>query len=203
MPIRTIPSPDEIRATFANVREILSTKHLCLDATIDDYPIGRRDRGRCRLQVERAPGKGYRTVRTSKNNRGIWCKPHKSTYGGHVLVVIKDWDVDHQHVWLGCGNPAGDPYAVSVYVEYANGKGTTMAKCWRSDPPRREDHHYTTTTTRLVSLAEIATSGMPEGGDVSHHVLEADPPDEIAAWDIWAEELKSFRQLLLRVWSGS
>src|SRR5271166_3752556 len=61
---------------------------LCLDATIDDYPIGRRERGKCRLQVERAAGKGFRTVRTTTNKFGRWCAPKKSTYANNVTVVV-------------------------------------------------------------------------------------------------------------------
>jgi hypothetical protein len=32
------------------------------------------------------------------------------------------------------------------------------------------------------------------------HVLEADSPEEVAAWDVWYEELETIRQLLLDVW---
>jgi hypothetical protein len=32
------------------------------------------------------------------------------------------------------------------------------------------------------------------------HVLKADSPEECAAWDVWVEELKTVRQLLLYVW---
>jgi hypothetical protein len=39
------PTLDEIRATFEAVRHKLACMNLCLDATIDDYPIGRRERG--------------------------------------------------------------------------------------------------------------------------------------------------------------
>ena len=49
-----IPTHDEIRTTFAEVRDQIERSHLCLDAEIRDYPIGRRERGKCRLQVERA-----------------------------------------------------------------------------------------------------------------------------------------------------
>ena len=83
-----IPTHDQIRETFANVRDLVQRNHLCLDATIDDYPIGRRERGKCRLQVERAAGKGYRTVRTTTNKLGRWCAPKKSTY--HNSVVGRD-----------------------------------------------------------------------------------------------------------------
>src|SRR5260370_1977114 len=55
-----IPTHDEIRATFASVRDLVQRNHLCLDATIDDYPIGRRQPGKCRLQRQQSAGKGYR-----------------------------------------------------------------------------------------------------------------------------------------------
>ena len=77
METKEIPTHDEIRATFAEVRDQIERSHLCLDATIDDYPIGRRERGKCRLQVERAANKGYRTVRTTTNKAGRWCKPQQ------------------------------------------------------------------------------------------------------------------------------
>ena len=51
-----IPTDDEIRATFETVRRKVGCASLCLDATIDDYPIGRRERGKCSLRVERATG---------------------------------------------------------------------------------------------------------------------------------------------------
>ena len=38
-----IPTHDEICATFAEVRDRIAQRDLCLDATIDDYPIGRRE----------------------------------------------------------------------------------------------------------------------------------------------------------------
>jgi hypothetical protein len=90
MEAKEIPTHDEIRATFAGMREQLESSQLCLDATINDYPIGRRERGKCRLQVERAQNKGYRTVRTTTNKHGRWCKPHKSTYSNSLIVVVRD-----------------------------------------------------------------------------------------------------------------
>jgi hypothetical protein len=77
METKEFPTHEEIRATFAVVRDQLERSHLCLDATIDDYPIGRRERGKCRLQVSRAANKGYRTVRTTTNKAGRWCAPKK------------------------------------------------------------------------------------------------------------------------------
>src|SRR5262245_63395798 len=105
-----ILSHDQIRQTFASVRSLVQRSHICVDATITDYPIGRRERGKCRLQVERAKGKGYRTVRRATDKFGHRCKPNKSTFRNAVTVVVADLDqpplwpfTDHERTtaWLG------------------------------------------------------------------------------------------------------
>jgi hypothetical protein len=45
------------------------------------------------------------------------------------------------------------------------------------------------------------TAKEPEYGEEEHHVSKADPAGEIASWDVWAEELKTVRELLLDVWN--
>ena len=80
----------EIRATFAACASRSPAAISASTPTIDDYPIGRRERGKCRLQVERAQGKGYRTVRTTTNKSGRWCAPKKSTYSNSLIVVVRD-----------------------------------------------------------------------------------------------------------------
>jgi hypothetical protein len=199
-----IPTRDEIRATFASVRDLIERNHLCLDATIDDYPIGRRERGKCRLQVERTAGKGYRTVRTTTNKFGRWCAPKKSTCHNSVTVVVRDYDEEHQVVWLSAGNPAAQYGGAHVGFQYANGGGFALAKCWRNDAPLREDRRYTT-VTRTLPLGITAGGLMPENvrAEREQRVLEADSPDEIAAWDLWVEELKTVRQLLLDAWKAA
>ena len=201
METKEIPTHDEIRATFAEVRDQIERSHLCLDATIDDYPIGRRERGKCRLQVERAANKGYRTVRTTTNKYGRWCKPHKSTYSNSLIVVVRDWDTEHQHAWLSCGNPRAEYGGAHVCVQYANGAGIALAKCWRNDAPRREDLHYTSVirTSKLgITAGGLRPENMTE--ERQEHVLEADSPEECDAWDVWVAELETVRQLLLNVW---
>jgi hypothetical protein len=196
-----IPTHDEIRNTFAELRERIGTMNLCLDATIDDYPIGRRERGKCRLQVERAATKGYRTVRTTTNKYGRWCKPHKSIYRGSTTVVVRDWDTEHQHAWLSSGEPRSRYGGAHVYVEYANGAGLALAKCWRPDAPRREDFRYTS-VIRTSNLGITAGGLLPENMSErrEERVFEADPVEECDAWDVWVEELETVRQLLLNVW---
>jgi hypothetical protein len=199
-----IPTLDEIRATFAGVRQKILGMNLCLDATIDDYPIGRRERGKCRLQVERAPGKGYRTVRTTTNKFGPWCKPKKSTYRSSVHAVIREYDDEHKVVWLAAGNPAAQWGGAHVTIQYANGEGFSLAKCWRNDAPRREPHTYTTTWTK--SKLSITGAGVETSGPTAEketRTLEAYSPEECDAWDAWVEKLKSVRGMLLEVWKAA
>jgi len=199
-----IPTVEEIRAKFAEVRRVIANSELCLDATIDDYPIGRQLRGKCRLQVERAKGKGYRTVRSTTDKFGRWCKPKKSPYRNSVCVVVHDWNDAKKHVWLSVGNPLTQYGGASVWVTFANGEGVALAACWRNDAPRREPHTYTTTWTK--SKLSITGAGVETGEPTQEketHTIEADSPEEIAAWDVWVEELKTVRQLLLDVWKGA
>ncbi len=201
---KVIPTPDEIRATFARLRERIAGMNLCFDARIDDYPIGRSERGKCRLQVERTAGKGYRTVRTTTNKFGRWCAPKKSTYRNSVYVVVRDYDDEHQVVWLAVGNPAAQWGGAHVTIQYANGEGFSLAKCWRNDAPRREPHTYTTTwtTSRLSITATGVASGEPTGQKETH-TLEADSPEECDAWDVWVDELRSVREMLRKVWTAA
>jgi hypothetical protein len=198
-----IPTPEEIRDTFARVRDKISKMYLRLDAVIDDYPIGRRERGKCRLQVERAKGKGYRTVRTTTNKHGNWCAPKKSTYRNAVWVVATHVDGEHDTAWLSVGFPELQYGGTSVFLTYANGNGVTLAKCWRSDPPRRDEKRYTTTwtTSRLVISREGLTPESEPKVEREEHVLAADPPHEIEAWDVWAAELKTVRDRLIAIWN--
>jgi hypothetical protein len=197
-----IPSHDQIRETFANVRALVQRSHPCLDASIDDYPIGRWERGKCRLQVERAAGKGYRTVRTTSNRFGRWCKPKKSTYTNNVTVVVSNLNEEHQHAWLKVGVGSGFEGA-HVCLRYANGDGLALAKCWRYDPPRRPDHHYSSQTSKPMSILDIAEGKLPEYEEPQQHVLKADSPEDCDAWDVWIEELKSVRELLRSVWAAA
>jgi hypothetical protein len=196
-----VPTHDEIRETFTEVRDRLARSNLCPDATIDDYPIGRRERGKCRLQVERAQNKGYRTVRNTTSKYGRWCAPKKSTYSNSLIVVVRDWDDEHQHAWLSCGKPRAQHGGAHVSVQYANGVGVALAKCWRNDAPRREDVHYTS-VIRTSNLGITAGGLRPENmtEERQERVLAADSTEECDAWDVWVQELETVRQLLLDVW---
>ena len=115
------PTVQSVPAGCARAREFSERHHLCLDATIEDYSIGRRERARCRLQVEWAKRNGYRTVRTTTNKDGRWCKPRNSTFRNEVTVVVDDLygepscpGPDRSTAWLAVGERA-------VYLHYPNG----------------------------------------------------------------------------------
>ena len=181
---KVIPTLDEIPSTFEDVRHKIRCANLCLDATIDDYPIGRRERGECRLQVERVAGKDYRTIRTTTNKIGRWCKPKKSTYRNCVYVVISEYDAEHRVVWLAMGNPAAQWGGAHVTIQYGNGEGFALAKCWRNDAPRREPRTLTTTWTE--SKLSFNGAGVETGEPTKEkatRTLEADSPQECDAWE--------------------
>ena len=141
---KKIPTVADVLEACQKAREFILSADLCLEATIDDYPIGRRDRGKCRLQVEHARGKGYRTVRTTTDKNGRWCTPKKSTFRNACTVVVRNLDTEHQHGWLCIAD-------TSVYVQYANGDTVKLAEapCWSE--PRRADE---TVTYRITALSD-------------------------------------------------
>jgi hypothetical protein len=70
-----------------------------------------------------------------------------------------------------------------------------------AEPCSSRGAHYTSIvrTSRLgITAGGLLPENMTE--EREQHVLEADSPEEIAAWDVWYEELKTVRQLLLNVW---
>ncbi len=171
---KTVPTPAEVHETGLMVRQIVTSYTKCLDATIEDYPIGRSDRGLCRLQVERAAGKGYRTVRTTTDKYARWCKPKKSTFTNDVTVVITGLGGDRDIRWLGVGTRA-------VYLQAANGSTDKLMDAPYYTQTQRNDRHYT-------------VNGEPM-------VLEADPADLCDAYDAWIEEYKVIRAILLETWA--
>ena len=91
-----------------------------------------------------------------------------------------------------------------VTIQYANGEGLSLAKCWRNDAPRREPRTLTTTWTKSklsITGAGVETGEPTEEKETS--TLEADSPEECDAWDVWVEELKSVRELLRNAWTAA
>jgi hypothetical protein len=86
-------TPDQIRAEASSAIEKANGLKLVREFTIDDYPIGGRNRGKCKLEVEAKRGHGIRTKRTTTNKHGSWCKPKCSTYRNFPTFVATggDW----------------------------------------------------------------------------------------------------------------
>jgi hypothetical protein len=179
------PTVDSVQAACAKAREFIESHHLCLDATIEDYPIGRRERGKCRLQVECRRDREYRTVRTTTNKFGRWCQPHKSTYGPDMTVVVDDLDGERTTGWLAISTR-------SVYVHYPNGDGFHVVDAPCTMPPRRTEERS------VIVMKPIF--GLPGKEDHVEHFWPADPPELCDAWDAWVEQRHQLRLLLARVW---
>jgi hypothetical protein len=185
---------DEIRAACVAAREFIARNRLCLDATSDDYPIGRQDRGKCRLQVERKKGHGYRLVRTTTNKFGVWCKPHKSQYSDAATVVIDDYDEERKAVWLKV-----DPrYGVSV--QHADYSGFSLVKIEFHGAPSRVERRITWTTTKLAITRAGLEPEEPPREEVS--VIAADPPELCDAYDAWMDEYRAMRRQLEEIWAN-
>jgi hypothetical protein len=192
-----IPTTDQVHEACALARQFLETHHLCLDATIADYPIGRRDRGQCRLQVERAKGRGYRTVKTTTNKRGAWCAPKKSTYRNGPIVVVDDIAGPRTTAWVYLDLSYG------IYTSFPAGDpGTNFFRPPSTGKPSREDRTYTVSIQPTWTLdGNGFHQADPEA--VTRHeqrVLKADPPELCNAWDIWEEEYRILHSIFSRVW---
>jgi hypothetical protein len=140
----SLKTADEIRAACVAAREFIARHHLCLNATIDDYPIGRQDRGKCRLQVDRRSCHGYRLVRTTTDKLGRWCKPHRSQYSDACIVVIDDFYDERRAVWLKV-----DP-RYGVFIQHADYSSFALVKVEFHGAPTRVQARYTWTTTKLA-----------------------------------------------------
>jgi hypothetical protein len=73
----------------------------CAEAIIPDYPIGRRERGQCKLGAEFVKGKGFRTLRQTTDRHGHWCAPKKSTYSPWPIIVVFDEGADREVQYRG------------------------------------------------------------------------------------------------------
>ena len=117
-------------------------------------------------------------------------------------MVVRNYDDERQVVWLAEGNPSEQWAGAHVTIQYANGAGSSLAKCWRNDAPRREPRTYTTTWTKAklsITGAGVETSEPTQEKETT--TLDADSPEEGVAWDLWVDELKPVRELLRNVWA--
>ena len=201
---KVIPTHDEIRATFepSARRSAAWTSASTPRSTITRSAGGSVASAGSRSSGPLARATGPSARRPTSSVAGVL--PRRARTATASTSSSATGTIEHQVCWLSAGNPAAQWGGAHVTIQYANGEGFSLAKCWRNDAPRREPHTYTTTWTK--SKLSITGAGVETGEPTEEketHTLEADSPEECDAWDVWVEELKTVRQLLLDVWMAA
>ena len=190
---RKIPTVEEVKADLARVDQVLAGLTLHHVYTIEDYPIGRRDRGRCEMSYQ-FQKRGWRTSRRTTDKFGRWCKPKCSTFDECPIIVVTGPGVEHEAAWLRFSGS-------TVYLQGANGAGTTLYQAPHYCRPRREPHTYTMVTTKLAFGADGISPGVRTE---QHHTLAADPPELCEAWEAWNDWFQSkVRELAEQIHAGA
>lgn len=147
----------EIEAKFVDVRKQISEMSLSKSGVIEDYPIGGRNRWKCKLEFDVDSKKGWRTVKTTTSKSGQWCAPKKSTYRDHGGVAIASGEgVERDYQWVCCTLDG-------VFLTSASYEHT-----WLFESP----------------LSTIVVHHK-EGVSCYGHKFEADTPEFIAAHKAW------------------
>ena len=177
-----IPSPQEVRDQLADVGRQIAALTFHREYVIADYPIGRRERGQCKMEVEFTK-KGFRTVKTTTNKYGRWCAPKKSTFSESVTVVVTGDGLDpgKEVAWLYVSRGG-------IGIGYANGAGEQWAKAPHYCTPRRVDHHYTIESRSYGSILTLGKSAPVV--TTQDCVSKADPPELCDAYDAWTDGLR-------------
>ena len=81
--------PDQIVEQIQLISSVYENFQYSDELIINNYPIGGRNRGRCKLGIEYAHGHGTRLIRTTENAHGDWNQPHYSNYQKvNVLLAV-------------------------------------------------------------------------------------------------------------------
>lgn len=171
-------SAAEIDTMVESTSNLLSTLHFHASYTVDDYPIGGRNRGKCRLSYERKKNE-YRSVKETTNKHGAWCAPKKSVYQDKPMVVVSGDTLKHE-----CGVLKIDNYG--IHISYAADGGERLLMAPFYFPPQRERREYDWVTRDLYGTV-LRTE---------HDVREADPQDKIDLWDYYIERYKPLSQIV-------
>lgn len=170
---------EEIREMLQRTETLLRAVEFAASYTIDDYPIGGANRGKCELGYEWKKGKGYRTIRRTTDKRGTWCKPKSSTFQDAPIVVVHGPDLKHEAAWLRC-----EHWGRGMYLQWANGESEHLCNApFCSEPNREERTVKWTTTTMALNRHGLSQEGVRESVDV----IPADSPEMIALWDAYME----------------
>lgn len=183
--------PKTIEAALAQVAhaaKVLEVVQFSAMYTIDDYPIGRRDRGRCEMSYEYHPKKReWRTSRRTTDKYGRWCKPKCSVYVDSPMVIVSGPDLEHEAAWLRTDGR-------SMYLQWANGASEMLCQAPFWSAPNREARTVTWTTRSL----SYGANGYQIDDVVKQETdtIPADPPEHIALWDAYIEAYKPLYELV-------
>lgn len=177
---------EEIRAKAEKSAKFLSSLRFVEEYTIENYPIGGRNRGKCKLTVEHRPGKGFRRIKQTTNKHGEWCKPKKSTYVNAPTFVVEMPGSEMECGWLHMSKIGG------IGIMYANGEDHMLFKPPHWAKPSREPRHYTIVKRELYSNKE---ERIPQ-------VTPADPPGLCDAYDEYEEQYTKLHFLVADLHQG-
>jgi hypothetical protein len=175
-----------MRAEMDDCLAKIGTMTFLEEGIIDDYPIGRKTRGKCKLSVEYKKGKGFRTVRQTTDKYDNWCKPHTSRYYDAPTSVVR-----HQGK-IGWLTIAGS----MIYLTWANYDTETLVMANLSCAPRVTDHTYKTTSYEPMSMEDVMAGKKPVVQEEQTHTLPADPPEVIECWNAWLDARRKAIQLV-------
>jgi hypothetical protein len=156
------------------------------EGIIDDYPVGRKLRGKCKLSVEYKKGRGFRTVRQTADKNGRWCKPHASRYYDAPTSVVS---FAGKTGWLTIAGSM-------IYLTWANYDTETLVLANVSTAPRLQDHTYQTVSHEPISLTDLMAGKEPAVRETKTHTLPADAPEVIATWNAWLDGRRKAIQLV-------
>ena len=182
MPNTNIPTVAEIDAQWAACLEKVGRLHLHREFVIEDYPLGygMHSRGQCRLQVQYRPGRGFRTVRDTREPGKDWAPTKKRTkYTPHPIVVVSGPDLGRRAAaWL-CMDMVHGPHILCANYDVE----LELLDC---APP------LTRRPVREHKRDWIAYDGVHR-----EVIFEADPPEMCEAWDRWWLHYRSLASTLM------
>jgi hypothetical protein len=177
---------ETMRAEMDDCMAKIGTMTFLAEGIIEDYPIGRKLRGKCKLSVEYKKGKGFRTIRQTPGKNGQWCKPHASRYYDAPTSVVS---YAGKTGWLTIAGSM-------IYVTWANYDTEALVIANVSSAPRVKDHTYQTVSHEPISLTDLMAGKEPAVRETQTHTLPADPPEVIECWNAWLEGRRKAIQLV-------
>lgn len=181
---KPIPTEAEIDAAWEAANKIIDTLTMVREFIIPDYPIGKQNRGLCRITVDFKKHHGWRTNKTTTDEFGRWCKPKTGVYQPEPIVVVTGIPFKDSTTagWLACNRNIGP------YLQRANYDNHMLCEPPCYCKPTREDESY------FVRI---------NGGERSENVIKGDDPLLCDAWERWFDGYKQLAKKVLAYIEGS